>query len=90
MEDHIEAHKASSWHRSEVLSSEFCGCFYCLEIFKSNEIVDWCDWQKPEIGADRIGNTAICPYCSIDSIIHSDSGYPITKNFLMRMHKHWF
>jgi hypothetical protein len=90
MEKHVEAHQASSWHRSELLSSEICGCFYCLAIFKPDEITEWCDWQKPEIGAEKIGNTAICPNCSIDSVVHSNSGYPITKEFLTKMNRYWF
>ncbi len=34
--------------------------------------------------------TAICPYCGIDSVIGESSGYPINKDFLEMMRKHWF
>jgi hypothetical protein len=33
---------------------------------------------------------AFCPYCGIDSVIGSKSGFPITKIFLEAMHKYWF
>ncbi len=82
--DHIQAHKHSSHHRKEVVHSETCGCFYCLSIFQPNEIEEWIDER------DGIGQTAMCPKCSIDSVIGSNSGFPITKEFLEKMHQHWF
>lgn len=78
--DYIAAHKHSSNHRDELEGSELCGCFYCLTIFRVMEIDKWIDDEK----------TALCPYCAIDSVIGSGSRYPITKEFLSMMHKHWF
>jgi len=79
--DYIEAHKFSSNHRDVLLKDGTCGCFYCLKIFNPNEINFW---------IEDIGGTAVCPYCGIDSIIGESSGYPITIDFLEKMHKHWF
>lgn len=81
--DHILAHKKSIYHKSEIMKSDLCGCFYCLEIFTPNEIKDWTDISQPE-------HTALCPKCAIDSVIGSYSGFPITKDFLAKMQKHWF
>ena len=39
--DYIRAHRHSSGHREEVLSSDRCGCFYCTAIFPPTDIVDW-------------------------------------------------
>ncbi len=78
--DHIVAHKHSSNHKQEISSSESCGCFYCLQIFAPSEVKDWVD----------AGGTALCPFCGIDSIIGSASGFPITKEFLTTMQEHWF
>jgi hypothetical protein len=64
--------------------SERCGCFYCLRIFGPGEITEWID------EVDGIGTTAMCPHCGIDSVIGSRSGYPITREFLGAMQKHWF
>jgi hypothetical protein len=52
----------------------------CDALFSPAEIIQWVD----------DGRTALCPKCEIDSVIGSASGYPITKNFLERMHSHWF
>lgn len=83
--DYIVAHKYSSNHRKDVLNSQICGCFYCLKIFKPNEISDWID--ENEKGT---GQTALCPKCGIDSVIASNSGFPITSDFLEKMRTHWF
>jgi hypothetical protein len=80
----VTAHQHSSAHREEIMASEHCGCFYCLSIFSPGEIAEWVD------EADNVGTTAICPRCEIDSVIGSRSGYPITREFLSAMHKHWF
>ena len=78
------AHKHSSHHREEVLGSEMCGCFYCLAIFGPDEIDVWVD------SVNGVGQTALCPRCSVDSIIGSASGFPITQEFLEQMHRRWF
>jgi hypothetical protein len=74
------AHKHCSFHRAELQNSSLCGCFYCFAIFGPGDISEWIDE----------GQTAKCPKCTIDSVIGSASGYPITKEFLNRMHDKWF
>ncbi|MBS9774266.1 MAG: cytoplasmic protein [Tenacibaculum sp.] len=76
----IKAHKHSSNHYTEIMQSETCGCFHCLEIFKPTRIYEWID----------DGQCAMCPECAIDSVIGSKSGYPITKEFLTEMRNYWF
>ncbi len=77
-----EAHRHSSRHREEIEASRTCGCFYCLEVFRPEEIRRW----VPDEG------TALCPRCGdlIDAVIGSASGFPITQRFLARMHLHYF
>ena len=79
-EDHISAHEWSSYHRKTLSESDVCGCFYCLQVFTPSEIEDWTDDD----------DTALCPKCGIDSVIGSVSGYPIEREFLKKMHDHWF
>jgi len=80
-EDRLEAaHKHCMLHRVELQASSLCGCFYCLAIFAPAEVSEWSDE----------GQTAECPKCTIDSVIGSASGYPITAEFLHRMHDKWF
>ncbi len=76
----IAAHKHSSNHHEELLKSDICGCFYCLEIYSPQEIQDWVDDDK----------CALCAKCGIDSVIGSASNYPITKDFLKEMKRYWF
>lgn len=75
-----EAHVHSSNHREEILKSNQCGCFYCFKTFKPEEIKDWIDQEQ----------TAICPFCNIDSVIGDNSGAVLDETFLKEMHKDWF
>lgn len=80
--DILKAHKASFENEMIVNKSIKCGCFCCGEIFDPSEIIEW--------AIDRNGDTAICPYCMIDSVLPDAAGYPVTKEFLVRMHRYWF
>ncbi|MBI6885091.1 cytoplasmic protein [Pseudomonas putida] len=75
-----EAHKHSKNHRQEILMSHSCSCFYCLESFSPNEIIDWTD----------NGQTAFCPKCEVDAVIGSASGIDLSNSTLRQMHEHWF
>lgn len=77
----IQAHSFSVNNKQELIKDQKCGCFYCLEIFNSREIVQWLNEKN---------GTALCPYCMIDSVIGESSGYPISKEFLEEMREYWF
>lgn len=81
-DDIIRAHKYSSNHKSSLIKDKQCGCFYCLKIFSPKEISSWTE--------DANDNTALCPYCGIDSVIGESSGFPINVNFLKKMKSYWF
>jgi hypothetical protein len=81
-EDLVVAHKHCIANQAEVMASEQCGCFYCLRIFDPKEINEWL--------TENAGVTAFCPYCFIDSVIGTRSGYPITAVFLGAMQVRWF
>ncbi len=72
-------HEHSINHRDEIMASEECGCFYCLKIFAPGDIKEWVN-----------NDAACCPHCGVDSIIGSQSGLPITTEFLQKMHNCWF
>ena len=80
--DIIAAHKYCTANRKQLAKDKVCGCFYCLKIYDPKEIEDWIQ--------DKDGDTALCPYCDIDSVIGESSGYPITLGFLKEMYNHWF
>ena len=77
----ISAHEFCRNNMPALEKDSKCGCFYCLKIFDPSEITDYV--QDTE-------GSAICPYCGIDSVIGESSGYPITREFLQAMKKHWF
>ena len=81
--DIILAHKHSIHNYPDIKKDNICGCFYCAKVFKPSEIVDR---TVEPTGKD----TAICPYCGIDSVIGDSSGYPITEEFLEKMYEYWF
>ena len=60
-----------------VNKSTKCGCFYCGKIFEASEVIEWV--------IDRNGDTALCPYCMIDSVLPDSAGYPLSEEFLVRM-----
>ncbi len=81
MYDYIKAHDFCSNHKAALLRDAKCGCFYCLNIFNPKEIEVW---------LNETGGTALCPYCCVDAIIGESSGYPVTVEFLKKMHDYWF
>lgn len=74
------AHKHSSNNKNELAASDLCGCFYCKEIFSPKEIKEYANNNQ----------TALCPYCFIDSLIGNASGYELTKEFMEEMNDFWF
>lgn len=81
MTNYDTAHTYCTNNKASLLQDSNCGCFYCLNIFHPKEITEW---------IEDTGETAVCPYCSVDSVIGAYSGYPITKEFLSEMHRYWF
>lgn len=78
--DHIRARRHSARHHEEVLASAVCGCFHCVTTFPPSAVERWTDHAL----------TALCPRCGVDAVIGSESGYPVTPEFLARMERHWF
>ncbi|WP_258235498.1 cytoplasmic protein [Bacillus atrophaeus] len=76
----MQAHIFSIHNKSYLEKVNRCGCFHCLEIFNSDEIIEWIDDE----------DTAVCPYCGIDSVIGESAVLPITEEFLKGMCKRWF
>jgi hypothetical protein len=76
----IQASKFSIRNRDQLAKSKMVGCYYCLKIFEPSEIQDWTDFE----------NTAICPYCAIDSVLGDASPYEISKESLKELKGYWF
>lgn len=80
-DDVVAAHEYCANHKTRLLKDKKCGCFFCMKIFSPTEITEWIDDKK---------GTAICPHCCIDAVIGESSGFPITPEFLSKMHEYWF
>lgn len=76
-----DAHKHSRNNREEIKQSDQCGCFYCGRTFSPSVIVRWVTKNE---------QTALCPFCDIDSVIGSAAGFQLTPEFLQAMHQRWF
>ena len=60
-------------------------CFYCKQKVICTDINDWCN----ELSGKE---SAICPYCGIDSIVpyKVDGVYELDNKMLDEMHKYYF
>ena len=79
------AYDHSIHNQEEIRKSDMCGCFFCKKTFKPVAIAEWTDIETTK------GETALCPHCAHDSVIGSDSGFPVSdEDFLTAMSEHWF
>jgi len=69
-------------NEDEINASEECGCFHCLEVFPKEEIDEWVDSDG--------GMSAVCPKCSVESVIGDAAGFPLTTEFLDGMRQEMF
>lgn len=74
--------KFATSNRNELEKDSKCGCYYCGTIFSPKEITQWIE--------DRDGDTAVCPYCSVDSVVGESCGYQINKELLDQLYTYWF
>ena len=63
-----------------ILENHPCGCFNCLKLFTDKSIKRWIDDNT----------TAICPFCSVDSVLYQNDQYPLTMNLMRQMYKRYF
>jgi hypothetical protein len=77
----LKSAHAQCFRNREVLSkSQRCACFQCCTVFPAADITRWTDGEA----------TALCPRCSVDSVIGDASGLAFTPEFLVQMHAYWF
>lgn len=65
------AHRRSICNRATLASSNDIWCFYCKKQVKYSDIIDWTDRKQSQTLYNSTEPTAICPHCSIDSLIAS-------------------
>jgi hypothetical protein len=67
-------------NRPSLEKTNKCGCYHCLTIFNPKDIKEWVDND----------DTAMCPYCEIDSVIPESNDYFLTIEFLTQAKEHYF
>lgn len=67
-------------NKTHVKNSLTCGCYSCMSVFQTSEIVEWTD----------DGKTAICPKCKVDSVLPQSCGIPLDTQSLQTINSHWF
>ena len=74
-----EAPIYSMKNRKFIEESETCGCYHCTKVFSTHDITEWTD----------DGMTAICPYCSADSVLSQTYGVQLDECNLKTIHDYW-
>jgi len=74
-------HKFSANNRKSINLSTKVGCFYCLKIFSPTLIKEWTGGPS---------ECALCPFCSIDTLLDNWSVPTLSIALLKAMHKYWF
>ena len=82
-----EIHNYSGWHEESVKNSNRCGCFSCLTMFPSSEVLDWI--TEPENCPRGPGKTAICPKCGVDTVLPESEHYHLDIDLLKKMNQKW-
>ncbi len=84
MIDYKTLHDLSYMNEYLIKQVKHCGCYYCMNIFKSSEIENWVN--------DGESRTAICPYCCIDSVLQEsiDKTYELSYDLLKKMNDIFF
>ncbi len=67
-------------NRQALVKSDQAGCYYCLTIYAASEVVRFLPSE----------DTALCPYCGIDSVLADQSPYELNAQTLKELHEYWF
>lgn len=74
------APKIAMRNKSALAFVNECACYHCVKIFSTREIKEWTDED----------NTAICPYCQVDSVLPVQTLDDKDLQVLSKIHKYWF
>jgi hypothetical protein len=73
-------HRRCNGNREALRKNDRAGCFQCLEVFSSSEVVGFvCD-----------GNDAYCPKCGVDSVIVDDGIHEFSLQLLQALQYEYF
>ena len=77
-------HHSTFRNEKQIQGSTNCGCFYCQSIYPASEVREWCD------NDGRGDKTALCPKCSIDSVLGDATFVELTPELQELMNMMFF
>lgn len=81
MEEYIRKAPMYAFKNKEAVgASQICGCFNCLQIINVSDIEFWTDDDE----------TALCPNCTLDTLIAESLNVPLDEETLKKIRDHWF
>ena len=75
-------HSHTIRNRNEINQSECCHCISCTKSYPSPIVMDFIK--------DGDGETALCPYCGVDSVIGDACSLLLNPEILKALNKRWF
>ena len=73
------APKLSIRNRKSLNEVSECACYYCYKIYEVKEIKDYTDMEE----------TALCPYCGIDTVLPVKCKEDKNHQLLHKIHNYW-
>ena len=80
--------RVNSDHEDILSIAKICACYACMRAFPTEAIYDWV-WGKPR-GSFRFRQTAICPFCYVNSVIAIEHVNLPTTRLVARLSSYWF
>lgn len=81
MEEYIRKAPMYAFKNKQAIeTSQICGCYNCLNIINVKDIEFWTDDDE----------TALCPNCTLDTLIAESFNVPLDKETLGKIRNHWF
>jgi hypothetical protein len=81
-------HRVNFGHKDIISIAKICVCYACMRAFPTESIYDWV-WKRRR-GSFRIRQTALCPFCSVDSVIAIERVDLPTTRLVARLSSYWF
>ncbi len=78
--DYKQVREYASNHRADILSSDTCGCYFCVSTFPPEHIMRWIDNDQ----------TALYPKCATAAVIGSVAGYFLKPGRLETLREYYY
>ena len=80
-EDYSKTSDKSIHNRCIIEKSKVAGCYYCLKLYDASLINEYVDIED---------DTAVCPYCHVDSVLGDADGLPKENTTIYLQYMRWY